>query len=284
MTEAARRLARTAAEWAGTERVRAGGWNVRYRRAGEGPVIVLVHGLGCSADYWWRNGPALAAAGYTVYAPDLPGFGRTDGPRTGLSVVQQARALEIWADAMALPPAAYVGHSLSCQTALELAATAPARVTALLLAAPTGDRRKRRWLREAVGFVKDTVREPLSLVPIIADAYVRAGVVRWARTWMAGKHHDTFAAAGRVRAPALVLVGDADPVVSVPFAAAVADTLPNGRMEVVPGAAHAIIYDAADAFNQSIARFLASVGMAPAGDGIPPRVMPDAELPRVMLP
>jgi pimeloyl-ACP methyl ester carboxylesterase len=73
---AAERLGRCAAAWSAARRVRVGDWDVRYRDAGEGPPIVLVHGLGVSADYWWRNGPPLAAAGHRVLAPDLPGFGR----------------------------------------------------------------------------------------------------------------------------------------------------------------------------------------------------------------
>lgn len=41
------------------------------------PAIVLLHGVGSSARTWWRIGPALAALGRHVVAPDLPGHGRT---------------------------------------------------------------------------------------------------------------------------------------------------------------------------------------------------------------
>ena len=98
-------LGRAAAEWAVSHRVRVGRWRVRYREAGSGPLVVLAHGLGCSADYWMRNAPPLAAAGYRVLAPDLPGFGRTDGPWRGLGVAAQARALAEWGDALSRPPA-----------------------------------------------------------------------------------------------------------------------------------------------------------------------------------
>lgn len=253
-----RRLGEAAAQWAVSHRVRADGWNLRYRDAGDGPPLVLVHGLGCSSDYWVRNGPWLAAAGYRVLAPDLPGFGRTQGPQW-LSIVQQAYAVSVFAEVMGLGPAVYLGHSLSCQTVLELACTEPRRVTGLILAAPTGDRRKKRLLREAVGFLRDMPREPPSLVPLIADAYLRAGPVRWARTWLGGKRHDAFTAAAGVRAPAVVLVGDRDPVVSVSFGRAMTYALPNARLRVIEGAAHALIYDAADGFNAAVLQFLAAL-------------------------
>lgn len=41
------------------------------------PPLLIVHGVGSSGRTWWRIGPALAAAGYRVVAPDLPGHGRT---------------------------------------------------------------------------------------------------------------------------------------------------------------------------------------------------------------
>ncbi|HEX6040760.1 alpha/beta hydrolase [Longimicrobium sp.] len=254
-----RRLALCAAQWARTHRVRAGGWNLRYREAGEGPPLVLIHGLGCSTDYWVRNGAWVASAGYRVLAPDLPGFGRTEGPRAGLSIVKQAYAVSVFAEALQLGPAAYLGHSLSCQTVLELACTEPARVSALVLAAPTGDRRKKRLVREAIGFLRDIPREPPSLVPIVADAYLRAGPLRWTRTWFAGKRHDAFEAARGVEAPAMVMVGARDPVVSAPFARAIADAIGGARMRIIPDAAHALIYDEPAGFNGAVVEFLDEV-------------------------
>jgi 2-hydroxy-6-oxonona-2,4-dienedioate hydrolase len=254
-----RRLAEAAAQWAVTHRVAAGGWRLRYREAGEGPPLVLVHGLGCSTDYWVRNGAWLAAAGFRVLAPDLPGFGRTEGPRAGLSIPKQAYAVSTFAAALGLESAAYLGHSLSCQTVLELACTEPERVRALILAAPTGDRRRKRLVREAVGFLRDIPREPPSLVPLVADAYLRAGPFRWMRTWFAGKRHDAFAAAAGVQAPSAVLIGERDPVVSVHFARAITGAIAGARLVTIPGAAHALIYDEPAGFNAAVVEFLASV-------------------------
>jgi 2-hydroxy-6-oxonona-2,4-dienedioate hydrolase len=249
-------LAECAAEWAVTRRVHAGGTDVRYRAAGTGPPLVLVHGLGCSADYWVRNGPELAAAGHRVLAPDLPGFGRTRGPGDGLPIPSQAAAVARFADAMDLPPGAYLGHSLSCQAVLELAAREPGRVRALVLAAPTGDRRRKRWVRESVGLLRDVPREPVTLFPLVAQAYLRAGVLRWFRTWRAGKRHDAFTAAANVHAPALVVVGDRDPVVSIGFARAIAGALPAGELAVLERGTHAVIYSVPGTFNARVASFL----------------------------
>lgn len=230
-------------------------WRVRYREAGEGPALVLVHGLGLSADFWWRNGPPLAGAGFRVLAPDLPGFGKTEGPPS-LTVPEQARWVAAWADAIGLGPAAYAGHSVSCQAVLELAATEPARVTALVLAAPTGDPAPLRRLRQAAGFIADPVFEPLGLIPTVGEHYLRAGFGRWLRTWAKAGSHDALAAAHRVRVPGIVILGRHDLVVRRGFAEELAKALPGGRCVVLEHGAHAVVFDAPEEFNAEVVRFL----------------------------
>ena len=56
------------------------GLNVRYVEAGEGPVVLLLHGLAASLLTWYCNIDVLADAGYRVIAPDLPGYGDSDKP------------------------------------------------------------------------------------------------------------------------------------------------------------------------------------------------------------
>ena len=57
------------------------GLNVHYVQAGQGPVVLLVHGLGSSLATWASNIAPLADAGFTVLALDLPGHGDSDRPR-----------------------------------------------------------------------------------------------------------------------------------------------------------------------------------------------------------
>ncbi|HET7464919.1 MAG TPA: alpha/beta hydrolase [Longimicrobium sp.] len=244
-----------AVAWSREQWVRVGPFDVRYREAGQGPAVVLVHGLGLSADFWWRNGPPLATAGFRVLAPDLPGFGKTDGPAY-LTVNDQADFVGAWADALELGPTAYVGHSVSCQVSLQLAADRPERVTALVLAAPTGDPAPLRLVRQALGFVADPVFEPPSLVPAVGEPYFRAGIPRWLRTWYAAGRHDTMAVARRVTTPGIVVLGRHDPVVRRGFARELAECLPGGRCIVLPRGAHAVVFDAADDFNAEVAAFL----------------------------
>lgn len=51
----------------------------------DAPIVVLVHGFGAFGDQWRGNMAALAAAGYRVFAPTIPGFGRSEKTATTYS-------------------------------------------------------------------------------------------------------------------------------------------------------------------------------------------------------
>lgn len=259
----AEQIAEHVAEWSKAHRIPVGRRHVRYFEAGSGPPIVLVHGLGVSADYWRKNGPPLAAAGYRVLAADLPGFGHTPGPSSGLSVPEQARALLAWLDALGIPAAFLVGHSLSCQTILQVAADHPERVLGLVLAAPTGDPSRHRLLRQALGLLRDVPRESIAIAVEVAKAYLLAGPRRVWKTWRAGEHHDPISLLGRVSASGVVIRGARDPVVAEDYAERLALGLPGGRLIRIEGAAHAVIFTHAEAFNAAIISFAEVVRPAP---------------------
>ena len=56
------------------------GLNIRYVEAGDGPVVLMLHGLADSLLSWYINIDCLADAGYRVIAPDMPGSGESDKP------------------------------------------------------------------------------------------------------------------------------------------------------------------------------------------------------------
>ena len=84
--------------------------------------LVLVHGLGSSARNWWRVGPALAATGRLVIAPDQAGHGRTGQWAGHHRFRDNARDLAAWMRTAELdvPELQVVGHSWGGMTAAAL--------------------------------------------------------------------------------------------------------------------------------------------------------------------
>jgi pimeloyl-ACP methyl ester carboxylesterase len=227
------------------QKISIGGALIHVSSGGTGPAVVLVHGLGVSGTYLLPVARVLARR-FTVYVPDLPGFGRSESPRRALGVGGLTDALAACLDALGLGPTGLLANSLCCQVVTELAVRAPERVGALTLVGPTVDPYLRSARRQAALIALDTLREPPSLVPIIAQDYARFGPLRLAATARAALRDRIEERLPRIDVPAVVVRGERDAFVSQRWCEEAAALLPNGRLSVVAGAAHAAHYSHPD--------------------------------------
>ena len=106
----------------------------------DGPPVLLVHGWAVTAYLWRHNVRPLAAAGYRVIAPDLPGHGLSDAPSAPGSYTLEAftRAVLGLMDALGIARAPLVGQSMAGKVVLRAALDAPHRVERLILFGPVG--------------------------------------------------------------------------------------------------------------------------------------------------
>ena len=108
------------------------GHRVAYRHAGEGPVIVLVHGITSTSATWDRVMPYLAQR-FTVIAPDLIGHGESAKPRGDYSLGAYASGVRDILVSLGHDRATFVGHSLGGGIAMQLAYQFPERCERLVL-------------------------------------------------------------------------------------------------------------------------------------------------------
>jgi pimeloyl-ACP methyl ester carboxylesterase len=116
-------------EWRGTR--------LRYAVGGDGPAVVLVHGLGGTIENWRGLAPPLAAE-HRVVVPDLPGHGRSAPLPEARDLDALAEAVLAIADAEEMVGAVWIGHSLGGVVALRAAVLRPEAVRGLVLAAAAG--------------------------------------------------------------------------------------------------------------------------------------------------
>ena len=116
-------------------KIEVGNLSVAVDDAGDGPPVVLLHGLACGKRMWFHQIRALRRR-FRVIAYDLRGHGQTDAPSaaTDYSAALLARDLIGVLDALKIERAAIVGFSLGGGPALALAASKPERVSRLVLA------------------------------------------------------------------------------------------------------------------------------------------------------
>ncbi|MDQ3627299.1 MAG: alpha/beta fold hydrolase [Actinomycetota bacterium] len=108
-----------------------------FRRAGTGPALLLVHGLGCDSSTWLPALPALAEH-FTVVAPDLLGHGASDKPRGDYSLGGYANGMRDLLSLLRIDKATVVGHSFGGGVALQFAYQFPERAERIVLVAPGG--------------------------------------------------------------------------------------------------------------------------------------------------
>jgi pimeloyl-ACP methyl ester carboxylesterase len=114
-----------------------GSW-IRYRVAGGGSPVVLVHGWLSSGRIWEQIADRLAQR-FTVYAVDLAGFGDSDKPISGYGVRYGSRLLYAFCAHFGLTHAAVIGHDVGGAMAVKLAADHPDVVGRLVLIATPAD-------------------------------------------------------------------------------------------------------------------------------------------------
>ncbi|MBX2863516.1 MAG: alpha/beta fold hydrolase [Leptolyngbyaceae cyanobacterium MAG.088] len=149
------------------------GYDVRYIVQGYGTPLVLVHGFGASVGHWRKNIPALAAAGYRVYALDLLGFGKSEKPALDYSLDFWEVLLKDFWHHHICEPSVFVGNSIGGLLVLMTLANSPdiARGGILLNCAGSLNHRPEdlpRPLGAVMGLFSQLVSAPV-LGPLIFD-------------------------------------------------------------------------------------------------------------------
>ena len=113
------------------------GSRVNYVEMGEGPPVVLIHGLSGCWQNWLEQLP-LFAAEHRVIALDLPGFGHSPMPRGEVSINGYARILDALLGELGIEAATVVGNSMGGFIGAELAISFPQRAERLMLVSAAG--------------------------------------------------------------------------------------------------------------------------------------------------
>ena len=113
------------------------GQKIKYVEAGNGPVVVLLHGLGGNSTNWAFNTPALAQK-FRVVVPDQVGFGSSDKPLVNYRIGTYVDFLDKFLSELQVERATLVGNSMGGWIAALYALRYPGKVDRLVLADSAG--------------------------------------------------------------------------------------------------------------------------------------------------
>jgi pimeloyl-ACP methyl ester carboxylesterase len=231
-----------------------------------------VHGLGSNGMQDWGRLVASLSRQFHVYAPDLPGYGRSDRPPDAdYSIPFQVDAVRAFMDAVGVDRARVAGISMGGWIVSRLAAESPERVQRLVVVDAAGMRpdgppipaevllpRNEVDVRQLIGAVRHKAPDLPSFVvrAILARRLQEEWVVRRALESMRDGGDWLNGTLARADMPVLVMWGKQDALISVDYAAALQAEFPRAELEVLDGCGHVLMADCPEAFDRVFLEFL----------------------------
>jgi pimeloyl-ACP methyl ester carboxylesterase len=249
------------------------GYRIHYNIVGpkNGAPVVLVHGLGGRAEDWRSLYPYLVKAGYRVYMPDLPGYGRSEQPASfSYSVHDEAEQVIYFMDAMGLKQVDLGGWSMGGGIVQHTAFRHPDRIRRLMLFDAVGILEMPKWnvglFTPHSALELDQLRallepKPQSIPAFVAHDVLRASaenawVIHRALEQMLNGRDATNAMLPQFKMPVLIVWGDADKIFPVSQAETMHRLVPNSELTVAKGCGHLAPGECADQIGPKMVNFL----------------------------
>ncbi len=262
---------------------------INFVEIGQGPPLLLVHGLSGSWPNWLEQLPVFAES-HRIIAVDLPGFGHSPMPAEPISISGYARTLDALLGALDIDAAAVVGNSMGGFVSAELAINFPQRVERMVLVSAAGIstynhkggtralpglQRAERVIAAYAGWIaahSDTVARrpglrnatlglvtshPSRLPAALAAEQIRgAGKPGFIQALAANLDYDFRDRLAEIACPTLIVWGDNDRVITARDADRFAELIPGSRKVVFEDTGHLAMLERPAAFNALLDDFL----------------------------
>ncbi|MBT3321204.1 MAG: alpha/beta hydrolase [Anaerolineae bacterium] len=231
--------------------------------------IILIHGAGGSHLHY---PPELRRLnGFQVAALDLPGHGKSDGLGKQ-SINEYVKSIQDFMDAINLPAAVIIGHSMGSAIALQLALNTPDRVLGLILLG-SGSR-----LRVAPSVLEESATEatfPLAVKRLVEWSFSaetssrlkELATQRMSETRPTVLHGDFMACdsfdisenVSEIKSRTLILCGTEDKMTPIKYSQALHGEIPNSELELIEGAGHMLALEKPREVAEIIERFVEKI-------------------------
>ena len=246
-----------------------GGKALSFREAGQGPALVLLHGIGSGSASWLFQLEALTPA-YRIIAWDAPGYGESDAFLLESPFPEDyARALSVLLNALQVPSFVLVAQSLGCLIAASYARSFP--LEKMLLISPAGgyagnhakirDRLQQLDELGPAGLAEKRAAGMLSPTPpplaleLVRWNYRRIRPQGYRQAAHCLANGDIRQDAPQFRGKVLVACGSADTVTPEAGCREIAAAFPGGAYRSLPGLGHASQAEGPEPVNAMIRGF-----------------------------
>lgn len=234
-------MARTLRMTRRTVRYNGARMRVRELRGTSERTFVMVHGIGVSSDYFEPLAHALHEHG-NVLLLDLPGFGGLPRPDRPLTIAGFADIVHAGIEAEGVQDPVLIGHSMGAQVVVDLLARHHLASRAVLIG-PVVNPAEPSLRQQAWRFFQSATHETGRVRLLASRAYVRCGPAWFVEVLPAMMRYPMREKLPQVQADTLLITGEHDTVVPAPWVEEMLTLLPRARHELIPGAAHNVVYE-----------------------------------------
>ena len=254
------------------KKIKVGKLDINYLHGGEGDPLVVIHGGGDGAKAWLENLTDLSNH-YTVYAPDLPGFGHSQPIGDSFHISEYVEFMEGFTHILGLERFHLVGHSLGGGIALHFALKFPHKIKKLVLVSSMFlGKEIALWARflsspasvrslgeagitifKVVGWLIKLLYAPFEF--IVPFSRVQMGIGKAVMT-LQGQTMVLMSRLSELVMPTLLIWGARDGIVPARHAYAAAEVIPKCQLYVFEGCGHSVYKQKVREFSQLLVGFL----------------------------
>jgi len=253
-----------------SKHVKVGKLDINYLIGGQGAPLVVIHGGGEGARAWLQNLGELSKY-YTVYVPDLPGFGRSQPMSDNFHISEFVKFVEGFSHKLGLKRFHLLGHSFGGGIALHYALRFPHEIKSLVLVnSMCLDKEIALWVRflstlafylgeaalailKAVGWLIRPFFIPFEFAPPLL--WFRIGLGRSVAT-LRGQTTVLLNRLSELIVPTLLVWGARDVIVPASHAYAAAKLIPHCQLHIFEGCGHSAYKQKVHEFSQLLVKFL----------------------------
>ncbi len=255
-----------------SKQVRVGELDIHYLSGGEGDPLMVIHGGSTGARAWRRNVEELAEK-YSVYVPDLPGFGGSQSLDGDYYIPELVEFVEDFSYSVGLKNFHLIGHSLGGGIALSYALKFPYKVTKLVLVSSLClGKEIALWVRvlsncrlchglwkmtlavlKGVRWLAGKLFDTVEFVMPFTQTSVNLG------RYITSFREQTTVLAHRlseIMVPTLVVWGAKDPIIPARHAYSAAELIPDCQVKVFADGGHSVYRDKLGEFSSLLKGFL----------------------------
>lgn len=250
------------------------GTKIRYLEAGNSEkTLVLLHGLGGSAERWMLVIPSLAKS-YHVIVPDLIGYGKSDKPKVEYSMEFFTKFIFDLLDELKIKHCSMIGSSLGGQIVAECACTDNDFIKKIILVSPSGSMKSSTPVLDAYASAVlnpsfESVKSALSMMvgsdikipneiieDFISNMSQQDSKMSFKSTLTSIKNSSITEKLSRIRVPSLVIWGKNDKMIPVENASELEKTIRNCHVKIMEGCGHVPYEEKPEEFSKLVLDFL----------------------------